>query len=969
MKHRIISILYLSALVCLQTFAQPSLQWHKRFNGSIGNDQGNAIAVDAIGNVYVAASSDGSNFMSDYLIIKYNSIGDTVWSRRYNGNANGLDAAVAIKVDASGNVYVTGYSQSNATGYDIVTVKYNAQGVQQWVKIFDGGNNGANKDDMGYNLEVDIAGNVYVVGSSFPVGGNQTDGVVIKYSPLGTLLWKINTAEIAGAEIANLVAINNLDNIVVTIGGDLLDSYRILELNAGNGSVIKKFNVFTSPPNILPIIGFPNDIVMDGNNNMYVVSSTNQLGLGLFEVHTAKFSHTGSGTRAWDSYNQVGGSSLISGVGIEIDPALNIYVLSDFYNGNSHYCHLKKYNTSGATQWSKIFSAATGVDNIPVSLSLSNEVVNPSIFVVGNTAIGDINIVKFNDSGDTLWQKIYDCGNNGPDVASTMITDNCNNIYIAGNSNCNGTNKDVKTLKYSTNAPTITASDITTFCQGDSVILESSPANAYLWSTGATTQKIIVKTDGNYSVTAVYDNGCTAASPTVTVTVNPPPPSPIISIVGNDPTTFCQGGSVALSSNEASSYLWSNGATIQSITVSASGQYSVTVSNAVGCTAASLTAVSVTVLPLPTATITSVGPTTFCQGGSVTLTTNSASLYNWSNGATTPSITVSTGDQYSVTITDINGCTNASLPTTVTVIPSPTATITPPGPVDLCEGDPVTLTASTASAYNWSTGATTQSITVSTTGMYSVTVTGANMCTATSPTTLVAVHPLPEATITASGTTAFCEGGSVTLTSSDASSYQWSNGATTQSVTVSTGGNYLVTITDANGCTDASPFTLVTVHPLPMLDLGDDITLTQGDSAILNAGQWSEYKWSTGATTPTITVNSTGTYFVTVTDSFDCTATDSVVVTVTSSTSGLDGRYKITVFPNPAQWAINIQCIGGATNSVQVFDKLSRLVLEDSSFAPDGAVRTLFLDKAPNGTYYVRIAGEGFAKAISILKQ
>lgn len=970
MKQQILSLFCLSALVSLQTFAQPTLQWDKRFNGSIGNDQGNAIAVDASGNVYVAASSDGSNFMSDYLIIKYNSIGDTVWSRRFNGNANGIDVATAIKVDASGNVYATGRSQSNGTGYDIVTLKFNAQGVQQWVKVFDGGNSGANKDDMGYNLEVDIAGNVYVVGSSYSAGSTYPDGVVIKYNPMGTLLWKININESPNyPEVTNLITINNIGNVIVTEGVSTVEgAYVIFELNPANGAVVKEYNIYTFPPGLFPVIGFPNDIALDNNNNMYVVSSANQLGVGLFEVHTAKFSY-GVSTRAWDSYNQVTGTATITGVGIDIDAALNTYVLSDYHNGNSHNFHLKKYNTSGATQWSKSFSANPGSDNVPVSLSLSKEITNPGIFVAGYTAIGDINIVKFNNNGDTLWNKIYDCGNNGPDAASTMITDNCDNIYITGNSNCDGTNKDVKTIKYSINAPTITAGGITTFCQGDSVILESSPANAYLWSTGATTKSITVKTTGNYSVTSTYSNGCTAVSPPFAVTVNPPPPPPTISVVNNQPITFCLGGSVTLTSSPASSYNWSNEATTQSITVFASGQYSVTVSNAAGCTAASLSAVSVTVLPLPTATITPDGPTTFCPGGSVTLTASPASSYLWSNGATTPSIPVSIGGNYFVTVTDINGCTDASDATTVIVLTPPTATVTPPGPVALCEGDSITLTASTASAYEWSNGAITQTTTVSTTGTYSVTVTGVNTCTAASPATSVIVNPLPEATVTASGDTTFCQGGSVTLTASSASSYAWSNGETTPSITVATGGNYTVTLTDANGCTDASPPTLVTVHPLPTVDLGDDITLTQGDSAILNAGQWPKYEWSTNEATPTITVDTMGTYFVTVTDSFNCTAVDSIVVTVISSTSGLDGRYKITVFPNPAQRAINIQCIGGATTSVQVFDNLGRLVLEDNSVTPDGALRTIFLDKALSGMYYVRVVGEGFAKAISIVKQ
>src|SRR5207302_9675643 len=100
------------------------------------------------------------------------------------------------------------------------------------------------------------------------------------------------------------------------------------------------------------------------------------------------------------------------------------------------------------------------------------------------------------------------------------------------------------------------------------------------------------------------------------------------------PTLFrSAGGSVTLTASTASSYLWSNGATTQAITVNASGNYSATVTNANGCSATSA-ATAVTVNANPTATITAGGPTTFCAGGSVTLTASSASSYLWSNGAT-----------------------------------------------------------------------------------------------------------------------------------------------------------------------------------------------------------------------------------------------------------------------------------------------------------------------------------------------
>ncbi len=314
---------------------------------------------------------------------------------------------------------------------------------------------------------------------------------------------------------------------------------------------------------------------------------------------------------------------------------------------------------------------------------------------------------------------------------------------------------------------------------------------------------LATSTAGTYTVTYFIpaSGGCGAYTTTTSITVNSNPATPTIS--AGSATTFCAGGSVALTSSAASSYLWSNGATTQSITVSASGSYSVTVTNASGCSAASA-ATSVTVNPLPvTPTITAGSATTFCAGGNVVLSSSSATGNVWSpGGATTQSITVSASGSYSVTVTNANGCSATSAATNVTVNPLPTPTISAGGATTFCAGGSVVLTSSAASSYSWSTGATTQSIPVNASGSYSVTVTNASGCTsAPSAATSVTVNPLPATpTISASGPTTFCAGGSVVLTSSSASNNTWSTGATTQSITVNTSGSYSVTVNNASGC-------------------------------------------------------------------------------------------------------------------------------------------------------------------------
>ncbi len=355
----------------------------------------------------------------------------------------------------------------------------------------------------------------------------------------------------------------------------------------------------------------------------------------------------------------------------------------------------------------------------------------------------------------------------------------------------------------------ITPSGPTTFCQGGSVTLTASTGTSYLWSTGALTQSITVNSAGTYSVTVTGAcGGITTTSIVVTVT-----PSPVPTITPNGPTSFCVGDSVTLTSSVGVSYMWSTGALTQSITVLTSGNYSVTVVNAGGCSANSLVTV-VSVNPMPVATITANGPTTFCQGDSVTLTSSIGNSYLWSNNTTMQSIVVMTAGNYYVIVSNGSGCMDTSAITVVTVNPSPIATITANGPTTFCQGDSVTLTSSIGNSYLWSTNATTQSIVVLTSGSYSVTVTNSNGCSATSSGTVVVVSPLPIATITPNGSTTFCQGDSVTLTASIGISYLWSNGATTQSITVNTSGNYSVIVTGPCG-NNTSAITVVTVNPGP----------------------------------------------------------------------------------------------------------------------------------------------------------
>ena len=114
-------------------------EWVARYDGpGSGDDSAVALVMDAAGNVYVTGYSEGSGTGYDYATVKYDANGSQLWAARYNGPANGEDRAADVALDALGNVYVTGYSQGSGTAHDYATAKYDANGNELWVARYNG---------------------------------------------------------------------------------------------------------------------------------------------------------------------------------------------------------------------------------------------------------------------------------------------------------------------------------------------------------------------------------------------------------------------------------------------------------------------------------------------------------------------------------------------------------------------------------------------------------------------------------------------------------------------------------------------------------------------------------------------------------------------------------------------------------------------------------------------------------------
>jgi PKD repeat protein len=419
-------------------------------------------------------------------------------------------------------------------------------------------------------------------------------------------------------------------------------------------------------------------------------------------------------------------------------------------------------------------------------------------------------------------------------------------------------NVDVVTPTLSNNGP---------YCVGDTVTLDPGSFSSYTWSDGSTSQTISLVSGGTYTVTVTNTNGCTGSTST-TISYSQPP-LPVITGQLN----FCAGSNATLDAGTYAQYMWSNGASTQVINPNISNTYTVTVIDANGCSASTSANVSQNNLPTPAIS----GQFTFCAGGNATLDAGVYMQYIWSTGETTQIISPNVAGNYTVTVTDGNGCT-ASASAVVTSNAALTPNIT--GILQVCaRGNTVLTCNGIFNTYNWSDGSTTQSINVSAIGSYTVTVTDIAGCTGTASATVSNFAPIA---CNISGQAQYCLGGDVTWCASVANSYLWSNGSTTQCVLLNASGTYTVTVTSADGCTSSCSAVLSLAASPSVIISGVNEFCTSSPATLTATAGFVNYLWSNGNTNQSAIVTSGGTYTVTVTNNTGCTAS------VTKSITGVN---------------------------------------------------------------------------------
>ncbi len=436
--------------------------------------------------------------------------------------------------------------------------------------------------------------------------------------------------------------------------------------------------------------------------------------------------------------------------------------------------------------------------------------------------------------------------------------------------------------------------------------VESQPGLRYHWElsgdgfirTGADSSELTVKwnSSGSGQVRVIVTDtasGCTSGD-TLNVTVGS---GLVPRIVSSRPPRICPGDTLTLDAGPGyRSYQWTTGDTTRRISVANSGSYSVTVEDSTGCGGTSDPFVVEEATPPTPVIFVADGSTTLCPGDSVTLDAGGPYRhYTWSNGASVRRITVRSAGEFTVTVEDSSGCVGTSDPLSVSVYAVDSVRIDGPNSACLASTSAYRAAAPAGSGYQWTvspsgtilSGQGTDQIQVrwNSPGPGFVHVdfsADPSGCDLHSDDYAVSVGDSLQPVVTPAGPIDICEGGSITLQApAGYASYSWSTGATSRSIDVTSAGSYTVHVTDSSGtCGGTSDPVTVTTHPKPspVISPAGPIALCADSSIVLSAPPGHlQYTWSTGESTPSITVADPGSYTVTVSDGPDCAGTSPAV--------------------------------------------------------------------------------------------
>ncbi len=420
--------------------------WSKLYAGIGDNTENvNAMTIDSEGNSYLAGYTYSRANLKDLCVIKLNPLGDTLWVKKYNGTDNGNDEANDIKVDASGNVYVTGFIKDSLTDFDIITMKFNSSGNILWISQLN--NNSANGEDRGFKLEIDGSGNVYVLGNtdSNPLFLVNEDILLVKYSSLGVQQW-----------VKQYNGTANLEDIPFDLS--YLPSGKIVLTGSTNNSanddiVTIAYNTAGTQLWLKTFIGIgggkdePAEMEFDNSENLYIAGRTsngiNNDGLLI--------KYNSSGTQLWSSiYDNNGWND--KGICLDISANGTVYFSGSTESPLTSNIFIRSISSSGGINWTQIIDGGAQLRDEVSDLKVDN---NGDIVLVGRIEVNEPTGIHWNyftskisPTSIVYWNKIYDNNIGSDDEINVCEIDANNNIYVSGQSISSSGQKDIVTIKY-----------------------------------------------------------------------------------------------------------------------------------------------------------------------------------------------------------------------------------------------------------------------------------------------------------------------------------------------------------------------------------------------------------------------------------------------------------------------------------------------------------------------------------------
>lgn len=327
-------------IVLLKYDSTGTLLWSSLYAYPYGkSDEPKAIALDLSGNVYItgfvsdSSSVAYSGISKEFVTLKFNSSGVQQWVRYYSDNNKLDDISNDVVVDNSGNVYITGYSYNYPTTRDIVTIKYNTNGIQQWIKKYDGGG-----DDYTNKLALDNSNNVYITGTS--KHNSSEDYITIKYDNSGTQLWMaFYNGTGNGFDVAKDIAVDNNGQIIITgtsLGNGTYSDYVTVKYDS-NGNQLWTANYNGTGNNA----DEANALSLDVSGNIYITGQSAGL---TTDNDYATVKYNASGIQQWTIRLDGVADSIDVATDIKADSYGNVYVTGYSHNGTDYDFATVKYS-------------------------------------------------------------------------------------------------------------------------------------------------------------------------------------------------------------------------------------------------------------------------------------------------------------------------------------------------------------------------------------------------------------------------------------------------------------------------------------------------------------------------------------------------------------------------------------------------------------------------------------------------